>query len=48
MVAARIGVQIKVRVLYILVEADMGMTSRTPSARVTPAASVSRSMGLHV
>lgn len=48
MVAARIGVQIKVHVLYILVKADMGMTSSTQSARVTPAASVSRSMGLHV
>lgn len=48
MVAARISVQIKVRVLYIVVEADMGMTSRTQSARATPTASVSRSMGLHV
>lgn len=48
MVVARIGVPIKVRVLYILVEADMGLTPRTQPARVTPTASVSRSMGLHV
>lgn len=46
MVAARVGVRIKVRVLYILEKADMGLTSSTQSARVT--ASVSRSMGLHV